>query len=442
MARAAQDLVHVTAGHVEPGTVADHAGDGCRAKTYTRPGGRSVRRSYETTGEVEGYTERGHYADAARTDGPQPSRSHLQTEASCDLPSQSHHLACGSPAVDGAPTYPPERAPRVAGRHGADAHRKWPGADLLVLDKLRAPASPHACDGCVWSCTWAARRDVAPGRSGTRTQPADVLAPPHPRRRGPCGHLRQRQQGREAHDPLVAHVAPPGPWWLVVADMAEQLIPWAEWNLSTSTRNGAVFLDDEPVSVGDLAVIEAMAHVLTVGATKGYGGDRRLHPGTNGRAVPTTCARSRRRGASAWREHGSGWRYGSRSVTRTPWPPTGREGSARSRRPPTRKRADDQACQPRRRNSPPQPLPHPRQTRPMKLKDDQAERLRTLTVEFLADLYRQASRTAGTRLDLWGPDQQPDARRSRPAPARTSGPARCSAVSSSARPARTARVFD
>lgn len=37
----------------------------------------------------------------------------------------------------------------------------------------------------------------------------------------------------------------------------------------------------------------------------------------------------------------------------------------------------------------------------MKLKDDQAERLRTLTVEFLLDLYRQALQNGWNPLDLW-----------------------------------------
>ena len=63
--------------------------------------------------------------------------------------------------------------------------RKWPGADSLILDKLRAPASLYACDGCVWSCTWAAPPDGRPPKKGqgytirhVRISDAALAAPP------------------------------------------------------------------------------------------------------------------------------------------------------------------------------------------------------------------------------------------------------------------------
>lgn len=71
--------VHVTAGHVEPGFRGQITLEMVPGKDILVAPGWPICQAvfYETTGEVEGYTERGHYADAARTDGPQPSRSHL-----------------------------------------------------------------------------------------------------------------------------------------------------------------------------------------------------------------------------------------------------------------------------------------------------------------------------------------------------------------------------
>lgn len=187
-------------------------------------------------------------------------------------PSQSYHLACGSPAVEGAADLP---AGSVCAACGYPAQRgllmrKWPGADSLILDKLRAPASPYACDGCVWSCTWAA----PPGRSAKEGQGRGPSPPmySHLVILDDAGRMVTYANASKGEKPVIrswltSHK--PGPWWLVVADMGKkQLIPWAEWNLSVSTRGSSVLLDDEPVSVGDLGVVDAMAHVLTVGATK------------------------------------------------------------------------------------------------------------------------------------------------------------------------------
>ena len=45
-------------------------------------------------------------------------------------------------------------------------------------------------------------------------------APPHPSTTRAVATY--ANASREAHDPLVAHVAKPGPWWLVVADMGKK----------------------------------------------------------------------------------------------------------------------------------------------------------------------------------------------------------------------------
>lgn len=71
--------VHRTAGHVEPGF------EGCITMEMSVlvplliPPGWPVCQAvfHEVTGEVESYTRRGHYRDAATLDGPQTSRSHL-----------------------------------------------------------------------------------------------------------------------------------------------------------------------------------------------------------------------------------------------------------------------------------------------------------------------------------------------------------------------------
>lgn len=73
-------------------------------------------------------------------------------------PSESYWTACGSPPVEGTDDLPPGS---VCAACGGVAVRgmtmaRWSGAGSLVLDKLKAPHSPYACRGCVWSCTWAA----------------------------------------------------------------------------------------------------------------------------------------------------------------------------------------------------------------------------------------------------------------------------------------------
>ena len=114
-------------------------------------------------------------------------------------PSQSYHLACGSPAVEGAADLP---AGSVCAACGYPAQcgvlmRKWPGADSLILDKLRAPASPYACDGCVWSCTWAA----PPGRSA------------------------KEGQGRGPSPPMYSHLLVLDDFAYVSRDQAENALP-------------------------------------------------------------------------------------------------------------------------------------------------------------------------------------------------------------------------
>ena len=71
--------VHLTAGYIEPGFHGQITLEIVVTRPIFLPPGWPIAqiRFHETTGEVEGYTTRGHYADAAQTDGPQPSRSHL-----------------------------------------------------------------------------------------------------------------------------------------------------------------------------------------------------------------------------------------------------------------------------------------------------------------------------------------------------------------------------
>lgn len=71
--------VHRTAGHVEPGFVGHVTLEMAVLTPLRIPPGWPICQAvfHEVTGEIEGYTTRGHYADAAQTDGPQPSRSHM-----------------------------------------------------------------------------------------------------------------------------------------------------------------------------------------------------------------------------------------------------------------------------------------------------------------------------------------------------------------------------
>ena len=71
--------VHLTAGYIEPGFHGQITLEIVVTRPIFLPPGWPIAqiRFHETTGEIECYTERGRYADAARTDGPQPSRSHL-----------------------------------------------------------------------------------------------------------------------------------------------------------------------------------------------------------------------------------------------------------------------------------------------------------------------------------------------------------------------------
>lgn len=71
--------VHMTAGHVEPGFHGQITLEIVPQADLLIPPGWPVCQAvfYETTGDVEDYPGRGHYTDAAKTDGPQPSRSHL-----------------------------------------------------------------------------------------------------------------------------------------------------------------------------------------------------------------------------------------------------------------------------------------------------------------------------------------------------------------------------
>jgi hypothetical protein len=185
-------------------------------------------------------------------------------------PSESYWIACGRPAVEGIDALPPHSVCAACGypaTHGMPM-RKWSGADSLVADKIRAGGSPYACRGCVWSCTWAA----PPGRTAKEGQsrgPAPSMyahclewTPDGPR-------YANASKGEKPVIRAWLSAAREHPWWIVVADMGKkQLIPWAEWSLASRTSGSVVFLDDEPCTVGDLALIDAMMHLLTVGATK------------------------------------------------------------------------------------------------------------------------------------------------------------------------------
>lgn len=219
-------------------------------------------------------------------------------------PSQSYHLACGSPAVDGAVDLPPGALCATCGcpaRRGL-LMRKWPGADSLILDKLRVPASLYACDGCVFSCTWiappgrVAKEGQGRGPSPTMYSHLLELTPDGPR----------YANASKGEKPIIrSWLTTPRehPWWIVVADMGKkQLIPWAEWNHGPAT-GATIHLDDEPVVVGDLALVDAMAHLLTVGATKATLETGQYTPGEWGRCADALLAFERTWGhlrGAAW----------------------------------------------------------------------------------------------------------------------------------------------
>lgn len=71
--------IHRTAGHVEPGFGGQITLEIAVLAPLRVPPGWPVCQAvfHEVTGAVESYDRRGHYADAALADGPQPSRSHL-----------------------------------------------------------------------------------------------------------------------------------------------------------------------------------------------------------------------------------------------------------------------------------------------------------------------------------------------------------------------------
>lgn len=187
-------------------------------------------------------------------------------------PSATYHTACGSPPVEGSDALPPGSVCATCGFPAVRGMpmRKWSGAESLILDKLTAPGSPYACEACVFACAWIA----PPGRTAKEGQS-----------RGPApsqyshlivtdnaGKVVRYANASKGEKPVILgwlRERFAGPWWLVIADMGKkQLIPWAQWNLSTTGAGATVHLDDEAVSVGDLALPGAMAEMLTLGATK------------------------------------------------------------------------------------------------------------------------------------------------------------------------------
>ncbi len=186
-------------------------------------------------------------------------------------PSHGYWLACGSPPVPDTRDLPPgARCALCAGLAARGlAMVKWSGAESLILDKLTLPSSPWVCAPCLWATAW----NAPPGRAAKEGQsrgPAPPMYSHHAVLSDDATALVSYANASKGEKPAILgwlRADKPGPWWCVVADMGKKhLIPWAP--LNPPGRDGVVLLDEQEVTLGDFALVDAMVHVLTVGATK------------------------------------------------------------------------------------------------------------------------------------------------------------------------------
>lgn len=145
---------------------------------------------------------------------------------------------------------------------------KWMPASFTSQNRARLPKSPWVCEPCVHLCS---RISAVPGRPPKegKLQGGNYRNYSHCWWRKPDGSIEYLNASKGEKPALLAWLRKPkaGEWWCGVADSGQKhIIPWAP--VCRTPRGGNVLFDDALVTLGSWQLVDDMAELLTVGATK------------------------------------------------------------------------------------------------------------------------------------------------------------------------------
>lgn len=141
-------------------------------------------------------------------------------------------------------------------------YTRFGSATFTDQNKLRDWGALHACEACVWAHAW----NVPPG-----------FPPPEEGKKGVnlrlyshFWHAGEYHAWNKANKPQIREwlrAPKSGPWFAAIADTGQKhVLPWTPMNLSP--RGTRVRFEEQNITIGDYALIDAMTDALTAGITK------------------------------------------------------------------------------------------------------------------------------------------------------------------------------
>lgn len=145
---------------------------------------------------------------------------------------------------------------------------KWMPGSFTSQNRVRLPKSQWVCEPCVHICSRLSPVLGRPPKEG-KLQGGNYRNYSHAWWQKPDGSVEYINASKGEKPALLAWLRKPkqGTWWCAVADSGQKhVIPWAP--VCRTAKSGSVLLDDALITLGSWQLVDDMAELLTVGATK------------------------------------------------------------------------------------------------------------------------------------------------------------------------------
>jgi len=178
------------------------------------------------------------------------------------------HEHAGSPFVDGCGALDNGLRCWLCGLNAARGMlaAKWMGANFTDQNRVRAPASEHVCESCVWVCSWIAPPGHPGAAEGKQRPPSMRMFSHLYDERGYIYAMKDRK-------PLIRdwlRAPKRGRWFAAIADGGKkQLLPWTPINDGGS--GGAINFEQRIMhlpAASAWALVDAITDLLSWGITK------------------------------------------------------------------------------------------------------------------------------------------------------------------------------
>lgn len=179
------------------------------------------------------------------------------------------HARLGSPRFPGAAKTPPTACWICGGISTRNVERaRFNGSQFVGQNRVRAWASPWVCEACACVMAWLTPPIMpVPGR----TSKDDAKRAPTWRNYTVLVDDRGVLALTKGEKPAIRdwlRAPKVGAWFAAIADSGQKhVVPWAPVNPSVA-RVERVLFEERELAIGDWALLDAITHLLTVGASK------------------------------------------------------------------------------------------------------------------------------------------------------------------------------